>query len=162
MSSSPQRSLPGPLFSPTAHAARNLAQLALLVGGGLIDGRNSQVENSSSHDLASQLASAECHKDFRTFCDPNEHITFFVAERNTFLLEHQQIFALAEFVLGLLQLARHRKLVTRQKLDRCWGTPGNTGEHRTRRPVSKPRPTCAADRGPGGLAATYAAGSHPS
>jgi hypothetical protein len=39
---------------------------------------------------------------------------------------------------------------------------GNPGEHRARRRVSKPRPTCAADRGPGGLAATCAAGSHRS
>jgi len=35
-----------------AHAGGDRAQLALLVGRGLVDGGNAKVENRSAHDLA--------------------------------------------------------------------------------------------------------------
>jgi hypothetical protein len=38
-----------------AHAGGDLAQLALLIGRGLVDGGNAQVENSTAHGLALQL-----------------------------------------------------------------------------------------------------------
>src|SRR5262249_49024786 len=37
----------------TAHAARDLAQLALLIGRGLFDGADTKVDNRSAHSLAS-------------------------------------------------------------------------------------------------------------
>jgi len=35
-----------------AHAPGNVAQLALLAGGGLVDGGNAEIENGASHGLA--------------------------------------------------------------------------------------------------------------
>ena len=43
----------------TAHAARDLAQLALLIGRGLFDGADTKVDNRSAHSLASPFEMLE-------------------------------------------------------------------------------------------------------
>jgi hypothetical protein len=42
----------------TAHAAGDLAQLALLIGRGLIEGGDSEIDNRPAHSLASSFAIA--------------------------------------------------------------------------------------------------------
>ena len=38
-----------------AHATGDLAQLAFLIGGGLVQGRDAKVKNCSFHELCSQI-----------------------------------------------------------------------------------------------------------